>query len=176
MLPQTACLKDKGAGTPGKQSPISAPYTHTYTASLLIIQLWVKPDPWVQSFTKGVKSQRTRNRIIGSWEPGLWYSLFPKSLKSSPFLKTQKIPVKVKVVQSCLTLCNPMDYGILEFHGILQARTLRWVAFPFSRGSSQPRDWTQVSHITNRFFTSWATREARKSQVFPNSWKIPERN
>ena len=43
---------------------------------------------------------------------------------------------------------------------ILQARILEWVAVPFSRGSSQPRDRTQVSHITGRFFTSWATREA----------------
>ena len=45
--------------------------------------------------------------------------------------------VKVKVAQSCLTLCDPMDYTV---HGILQARILEWVAFPFSRGSSQPRD------------------------------------
>ena len=43
-------------------------------------------------------------------------------------------------------------------HEILQARILEWV--PFSRGSSQPRDWIQVSHIAGRFFTSWATREA----------------
>ena len=46
-----------------------------------------------------------------------------------------------KVAQSCLTLCDPLDYIV---HGILQARTLEWVAFPFSRGSSQPRDRTQV--------------------------------
>ena len=46
-----------------------------------------------------------------------------------------------KVAQSCLTLCDPLDYIV---HGILQARTLEWVAFPFSRGSSQPRDQTQV--------------------------------
>ena len=45
-------------------------------------------------------------------------------------------------------------------HGILQARILEWVAFPFSSGSSQPRDWTQVSRIAGRFFTSWTTREA----------------
>ena len=45
---------------------------------------------------------------------------------------------------------------------ILQARILEWVAFSFSRGSSQPRDWIQVSHITGRFFTSWATREAQE--------------
>ena len=48
--------------------------------------------------------------------------------------------VKVKVAQSRLTLCNPMDYTV---HGILQARILEWVAFPFSRGSSQPRDRTR---------------------------------
>ena len=45
--------------------------------------------------------------------------------------------------------------------GILQARILEWVAIPSSIGSSQPRDWTQVSHITGRFFTSWAIREAQ---------------
>jgi len=50
-----------------------------------------------------------------------------------------------------------MDYTV---HGILQARILEWVAFPFSRGSSQPRDWTQVSHIAGGFFSSWAIREA----------------
>ena len=63
----------------------------------------------------------------------------------------------VKVAQSCPTLCDPMDYSV---HGILQARILEWVPFPFSRGSSQPRDRTQVSCIAGRFFTSWATREA----------------
>ena len=50
-------------------------------------------------------------------------------------------------------------------HGILQARILEWVAFPFSKGSSQPRDWTQVSRIAGRFFTSWATREAQNIGV-----------
>ena len=58
---------------------------------------------------------------------------------------------KVKVTQSCLTLCDLMDYTV---HGILQARILEWVAFPFSRGSSQPRDQTQVSHIASGFFTA----------------------
>ena len=60
----------------------------------------------------------------------------------------------LKVAQSCLTLCNLMECIV---HGILQARILEWVAFPFSRGSSQPRDRTQVSHIADGFFTSWAT-------------------
>ena len=61
-----------------------------------------------------------------------------------------------KVAQSCLTPCNPMDYAT---HGILQARILEWVAFPFSRGSSQPRDQTHVSHIAGRFFTSYSDLE-----------------
>ena len=46
--------------------------------------------------------------------------------------------------------------------GILQARILEWVAMPSSRGSSQPRDQIQVSHIAGRFFTDWATREAQE--------------
>ena len=65
----------------------------------------------------------------------------------------------MKSAQSCLTFCNPMDCIV---HGILQASILEWVAFPFSRGSSQPRDQTQVSLIAGRFFTSWATREAQE--------------
>ena len=52
--------------------------------------------------------------------------------------------VKGKVAQSCLTLCDPVDYTV---HRILQARILEWVAFPFSWGSSQSRGRTQVSHI-----------------------------
>ena len=59
--------------------------------------------------------------------------------------------VKVKVAQLCLTLCNPVDYTV---HEILQIRILEWVAVPFSRGSSQPRDRTQLSCIAGRFFTS----------------------
>ena len=68
---------------------------------------------------------------------------------------------EVKVVPSCSTLCDPMDYTYTA-HGILQARILEWVAFLFSRGSSQPRDQTQVSCIAGGFFTSWATREAQE--------------
>ena len=72
--------------------------------------------------------------------------------------------VKVKVAYSCPTLCNPIEYTV---HGILQARILEWVAISFSRGSSQPRDRTQVSCIVDRFFTSWATR---KAQLFFFFW------
>ena len=66
------------------------------------------------------------------------------------------------VAQSCLTLCDPMDCSLpgSSVHGILQARVLEWVAMPFSRGSSWPRDQTQVSCIAGRFSTIWTTREA----------------
>ena len=67
---------------------------------------------------------------------------------------------EMKVTQSCLTLCDPMDHTV---HGILQVRILEWVTFPFSRTSSQPRDRTQVSHVAEGFFTSWATRKAKNT-------------
>ena len=59
----------------------------------------------------------------------------------------------VKVAQSCPTLRSPPGSSV---HGILQARTLEWGAVPFSRASSQPRDWTWASCIAGRFFTIWA--------------------
>ena len=65
---------------------------------------------------------------------------------------------KWKVVpQLCPVLCTPMDYTV---RGILQARILEWVSPPFSRGSSRPRDQTQVSCTAGRFFTNWAIGEA----------------
>ena len=59
--------------------------------------------------------------------------------------------VKVKITQLCPTLYEPMDYTV---HGILQTRILEWVAVPFSGGSSQPRDRTQVFRTAGEFFTS----------------------
>ena len=56
-------------------------------------------------------------------------------------------------------------------HGISQARILEWVAIPFSRGSSRPRDWCRVSCIAGGFFTVWATREAPRVRSVPY-WKI----
>ena len=53
------------------------------------------------------------------------------------FLVPFYAPSEVKAAQSCLTLCDPVNYTV---HGILQARILEWVAFPFSRGSSQHKD------------------------------------
>ena len=80
---------------------------------------------------KGHSLQLVESSINSVWSP--------HSVASSYLSECE-----VKVTQSCLTPCNPVNYTL---HGILQARILEWVAFPFSRGSSQPRDRTQVSHI-----------------------------
>ena len=63
------------------------------------------------------------------------------------------LPVRpeVKFTQSCPTLCAPMYYTV---HEILQARIVEWIAFPFSRGSSQPKDRALFSHTADWFFTS----------------------
>ena len=65
------------------------------------------------------------------------------------------------IAQACLTLCDPMDCSSpgSSVHGMFQARILEQVAISFSRRSSWPRDWTQVSHIVGRCFTIWATGE-----------------
>ena len=98
---------------------------------------------------------------------GIWSKLWTEeSCESSCHLGKKVFPV-VKVAQSCPTLCDPMDYRV---YGILQARILEWVAFPFLRGSSQPRDQTQVSCIAGGLFTKWATSkcEVSESKAYPN--------
>ena len=84
---------------------------------------------------------------------------------SFTFVYMQGFILKRKKVKSLsrVRLCDPIDYSLpgSSVHGIFQARILEWVAISFSRGSSRPRDWTQVSRIIGRRFTVWAPREAR---------------
>ena len=82
-----------------------------------------------------------------------------------------------EVTQSCPTLCNPMDCSLpgSSIHGILQAKVLEWVAISFSRGSSRPRDRTQVSRIPSRCFNLWAQRSiifvvwSKEFTIYPGS-------
>ena len=95
--------------------------------------------------------------------PGLLHCrwiLYHLSYQGSPKIINSKWS-EVKVTQSCPTLCNPMDCSLAgsSVHGILQARILEWEAYPFFSKSSPPRNWTRVSCIAGRFFTSWSTRE-----------------
>ena len=69
--------------------------------------------------------------------------------------------------------CDPMDY---TDPGILQAKILEWVALAFSRGSSQPRDGTQLSHIAGGFFTSWAIRPGRRGEESLGPWSYSIRH
>ena len=96
---------------------------------------------WKQLFSKDVIK----------FENSVSLKYYPLSKKALEGSMKCRLSLKVKVAQSCPTLCNPMDYTV---YGILQAKILQWVTFPFSRGSPQPRDRTQVSHIEGGFFTS----------------------
>ena len=135
------------------------------------------------SLPKYALSKITRQRIvldylhwIGNWDP-VFSSIFPPTVFLIFLTGEGKVlwwrfqgggrviciltwsEVKWKSL-SCVRLFVSIDYTV---HGILQARILKWVAFPFSRRSSQPRDWTQVSCTAGRCLTSWATKEARST-------------
>ena len=96
--------------------------------------------------------------------------------QNAPLSSTLKWPTTIctcnymcqwsEIAQSCLTLCDPMDCSLpgSSVHGIFQAMVLEWVAISFSRGSSRPRDRTQVFRIAGRRFTVWAMKE---SQNYP---------
>ena len=94
-----------------------------------------------------------------------FFSLSRSILKISQFWKYTQGTIRWNSEnESCSVMSDSLQpHGLV--HGILQARILEWVAFPFSKGSSQPRNWTQVPRIAGRFFTSWATREAQNIGV-----------
>ena len=99
----------------------------------------------------------------------IFYGFFDTAVESRVVVMDHKAQRKVKVKSlSHIRLCDPMDCSLpgSSIHGILQASILEWVAISFSRRSSQPRDWTWVSHIAGRCFTIWATREALKYLLF----------
>ena len=109
-------------------------------------------------------------QIPTSWwtDKQMWYI---HTMECYSFLKRNKVVMKVKVSQSYLTLCDSMDYTV---HGILQARILEWVTCPFSRGSPQPRDWTQVSWIlyqlNHQGSTSWMPQLLKQWYILEYGW------
>ena len=123
------------------------------------VRFTLRTPPWTESAFTGRKSGTQGADVAATF-----LALAVESLRVTPTtLCWQKsLNVKVLVIQSCPALCDSMVCSSpagSSVHGILQARTLEWVAIPFSSRSSQPRDWAEVSHITGRFFTIWATRE-----------------
>ena len=88
-----------------------------------------------------------------------------------------ELPWKFKLPECKWKSLSRVGLFATPVHGTLQARILEWVAFPFSRGSSQPRDQTQVYLIVGGFFTSWATREAQEywsGQPIPSPADLPD--
>ena len=90
---------------------------------------------------------------------------FLKTLKSLKINSTGTFRITRRRRFSCSVVsnfCNSMDCSLPGFsvYGILQARILEWVAISFSRGTSWPRNWTQVSRIAGRCFNKWATQKA----------------
>ena len=114
---------------------------------------------WVSiSSSRGSSQLRDRTRI------SLLYDLCLYLQRLSDILL---ILSEVTVAQLCLTLCDPVDCSpsASSAYGMVQARILEWVAISFARGSSQPRDRTQVSHIAGRRFNLCTTERNIKMNI-----------
>ena len=103
---------------------------------------------------------------LQNWVTGLKcnrFELKQKVTEVSRWMPSRGMKSESEVAQWCLTLCDPMDCSLpgSSVHGIFQARVLEWISTSFSRGSSQPRDRTWISHIVDRRFTVWVTRASR---------------
>ena len=143
-------------------------------------QLW-QPSKWYTLFDQAESclhpwcwgwGKLSELRVEGEWMSKIKSRWFPQKQGMDPGqTDRRKWSTKMccnmnqknqsEVAQSCPTLRGPMDGSPpgSSIHGIFQARVLEWGAISFSRRSSQPRNWTQVSHIIGRCFTVWATRE-----------------
>ena len=144
-------IQETGVWSLGREDPLEKEMaTHSSTLAWKI--------PWMEK--PGRLQSMWSQRVRHDWATSL--SLSYMTLLAFYWVFLQKHNDQVKVTQLCPTPCD-MDCIV---HGIFQVRILEWVAVPFSRGSSQPRDGTQVSHSAGGFFTSWATR---KTQVTLNS-------
>ena len=137
--------------------------------------VWLFASPWTIAFQGPLPMEFSRQEFWSGLplpspgdlpdpgsNPGLLHCrsiLYYLSHQGSP----NRACVCVLVAQMCPTLCDPMDYSSpgSSDHGMFQARILEWVAISLSRGSSRPRDWTQVSGIPGRFFTIWAGKPHR---------------
>jgi len=145
--------------------PSIFPSIRVFSNELALCIRW--PNYWSFSFSISPSSEYSGLiSFMMDWIDFLVVQGTLKSLLQHHSLKASIIVLllirKERKVQSCLTLCNHMDCSLpgSSVHGIFQARVLEWVAISFCRGSSWPRDRTQVSHIAGRRFIVWATREA----------------
>ena len=136
--------------------------------------MWLLPVCWVQERQrlKAGPEHRASCHIVFpySW---ILAHICPQWVPKF-FSLNQESESENEVAQSCPTLCDPMDCSLpgSSVHRLFQARVLEWVAISFSRGSSQPRDWTWVCHIVGKCLTIWATREPPESSLTRSSPEI----
>ena len=117
-------------------------------------ETWVRSLGWEDPLEKG----KATHSIILAWR-------IPLSLHYCIVVVQSLSRVWLLATPSTAAHQAPLSMGIL------QARILEWISYPFSRGSSQPRDWTQVSCIAGRFFTPWVTREDLGHNSYARKWK-----
>ena len=165
LLPRVTKLNEsnmterKSAGNMWKQREVNIRYPHVIT-SCVAWQL-LPGEAYYKFFLllkkkSGLKGLITKMQILASRH-------LEETISILCMLLTQSYP----------TLYNPMDCSLpaSSVHGILQARILEWVAIPFSRASSQPKDWTQVSCISGRFSTVWESESPEKPYSSSNMEK-----
>ena len=142
-----------------KQPCLSSPQSSTPSAAPVLL-LPIAPFRQPASLTIRTASLRvTASLMLTVAQPPSQSPCCPPLSRLVPIhplnnIQSKGLKVRVLVAQSRLTLCDPMDCSRpgSSVHGILQARILEWVAIPFSRGSSQPKDQTHISYIEGRFF------------------------
>ena len=143
-------------------------YSPTPTC-LKLVSEW-KPKPKTLPYTlrkKKIKSAKykcdlEKNKLTAKY---IWLHMdvYTNFIYNCQTLKHLRCPSGNKMKDVCPILCNPMDCSLpgSSVHGILQEKILEWVAVPFCREYCEPRDQTQVFHITGTCFTGWGTMEAQ---------------
>ena len=154
---------------PGPCSPRSVdcfPHLWVICLTCIIVSPNGQLSPWQGNYTlEGRLNQQTQMLIPLHALVALVFFL-PSVL----FLRLEN---HVLLAQSCPTRWDPMDGSPpgSSVRGILWARILEWIAIPFFRGSSQPRDWTRVSCIAGTFFTVWAANHSSCTKSKTASWR-----
>ena len=135
-----------------------------YFAVIWSFLIYLSPVPIVSTFhlVSHVYWPISQTQNVPDWS-------FPSSPFRAQLNNQGAFTFHVLDTQLCLTLCDPMDGSLpsSSVHGIFQARILEWFSISFSRGSSWPRDWTQVSCIAGKFLIDWATRVALTLYTIP---------
>ena len=145
----------------------------TFCLSLLLSPKFCSPDPRCRNSVTLHMNQTAWSCFI-SWVQHRENQTEPASSKAARFHLFFFLCTLAKLLQSCQTLCDPMDssWPGSSVHGILQARILEWVAISCSRGSSQPRDQTCIPHVSciaGRLFTTSAIWEALSLYILYNT-------